>query len=201
MLQISGQEPQFLTGFHGRAGQHDAGDVLCFERLDGHGYSQISFAGTRRANAECNGILPDGIQVFFLSKRLGADRAALNGNGDKIFRQLLDPLLLPIVGEAQAVANGLIFQRRMVFNQEQHPLHRPGRCRNIGCLARKAKHRTTADCRNGEFLFQKTNVSVAVSKDSGCNLHAIQFNAFFCHVAPPEESSRTPSLLYHQNFI
>lgn len=72
----------------------------------------------------------------------------------KILSQLPDTLLLSIVSKAQAVAHRLILQRRVVFDQEQHPLHGTHSSGHVGLLAREAKHRTSADCRDRELLFK-----------------------------------------------
>ena len=154
LLQITGQKTQLLACFHGGTGQHNAGNILGLERFDRHCNGQIGLAGTGGTNAKGHSILADSIQIFLLAQCLGADGAALDCDRDKILSQLPDTLLLSIVSKAQAVAHRLILQRRVVFDQEQHPLHGTHSSGHVGLLAREAKHRTPADCRDRELLFQ-----------------------------------------------
>ena len=121
LLQIAGQEAELFAGLHSRAGQDDAGDILCLEGLDRHGNCQIGLAGTRRADTERYGVFPDGVQILLLSQRLRTDRSALDGDRDKVLCQLPDPLLLAIVRKAQTIPDRLILQRRVVLDQKQHP--------------------------------------------------------------------------------
>ena len=41
-----------------------------------------------------------------------------------------------------------------LMKQKQHPLHGTHSSGHVGLLAREAKHRTPADCRDRELLFQ-----------------------------------------------
>ena len=131
-------------------------------------------------------------------QRLRADGPPFHRDRDKIFGQLLDPLLCPIVRQADAVAHGLIFQRRVVLDEEKHAFHSAVRGRNIGGFARKAELRAPADRRDGKLLFQKADVPVTVAKNGSRDLHTIQFDILFCHVLLPKRPSLM-LLLYHQN--
>ena len=173
LLQVTRQKAQLLACLHRRAGQHDAGDIFGLERLDSHGHSKVGLAGTRRADAKGDGVVPDGVEVLFLAQGLGTDGPAFDRHRHEVFGQLSDALFLAVMRKAQAVAHRLVFQRRMVLDKEKHPLHRTGRSCNIGRFARNAQHRTAAHRRHRKFFLQHTDVPVTVPEYSGCDLYAV----------------------------
>ena len=122
LLQVTRQKAQLLACLHRRAGQHDAGNIFGLERLDSHGHSKVGLAGTRRADAKGNGVVPDGVEVLFLAQGLGTDGPAFDRHRHEVFGQLSDALFLAVMRKAQAVAHRLVFQRRMVLDKEKHPL-------------------------------------------------------------------------------
>ena len=86
------------------------------------------------------------------------------------------------MSQADAVAHSLILQRGMVLDQKKHAFHRAAGRRYVGRFAGKPELCAPADGRNGELVFQKPDVPVAVAKDRRGNLYTIQFNVLFCHV-------------------
>ena len=152
LLQVAGQKTKLLPCFHRRAGQNDARDVFCLKGFDGHCNGQIRFTRTRRADAKSHRILADGVEVFLLSQRFGADRPPFYGDGHEILRQLFDALFLAVMCKAQAITHGLLFQRGMILDQKKHPLNGTCRSGNIGAFTRQAKHCAAADSRDGKLF-------------------------------------------------
>ena len=70
-LQIAGQEAQPLPCLHRRAGEDDAVDLLVPEGGHGGGHRQVGLAGARRADAQGDGVLLDGVHIPFLAQVLG----------------------------------------------------------------------------------------------------------------------------------
>ncbi len=74
--EITGEEPEPLTGLDGRSGEDDPVDLMGLERLDGKRNGQVGLAGAGRADAEGHDVRGDGVGVLLLSCRLRSDRPA-----------------------------------------------------------------------------------------------------------------------------
>lgn len=133
-----------------RAGQDDAADILGLERLDRHCHSQIRLASARRPDAERDGIFADGGEIFLLAQRLGVDGTALGRDCDEIVGQLPQALFLAPVGQADAVAHGLLLKRGVVFHQGDHAVHARAAASTSFCspVKRSTEPRQTAVTRN-----------------------------------------------------
>ncbi|MNH12414.1 hypothetical protein D3C79_719530 [compost metagenome] len=75
--EIPGQEAEFLTGFHRRAGQQDAADLLALQGIHGGGHREIGLAGTGRTDTEADVVAHYVGDVLGLVRAAGLDEAAL----------------------------------------------------------------------------------------------------------------------------
>ena len=181
-MQVARQKAELLPRLDGRTGQDDAADILGLERLDRHCHSQIRLAGACWPDAERDGIFADGGEIFLLAQRLGVDGTTLGRDCDEIVGQLPQALFLTPVGQADAVAHGLLLKRGVVFHQGDHAVHGAGGGVHILLLTGKAQHRAAADRRDAEFLFQQVDILVAAAKDGCCQFNAVQFQRSFCQI-------------------
>ena len=86
-LQITRQEAELFTRFHGRTGKHDFFYLFAFERRHRHTNGKIRFTRTRRPYAKYYGILFDAVYVRLLPNRFALDLLASRGNGYHARRQ------------------------------------------------------------------------------------------------------------------
>ena len=75
LRQRAGQEAESLTGLDRRASKHNARNPLSLQRLNRLGDSEVGLAGARRADAEDDRVLVDGIDVVLLVHGLRSNRA------------------------------------------------------------------------------------------------------------------------------
>ena len=74
-MMSPGKKPQALAGLDRRPREDDAVDVLGLQRLHRHRHGQPALAGARRADAERDDVLADGVDVALLPARLRPHRA------------------------------------------------------------------------------------------------------------------------------
>ena len=104
-MQIARQEAQPLPCLDRGPRQDDAVDLFGTEGRDGLRHSEIGFAGTGRADADGDGILFNGLEIFLLTERLGLDRAALRRHADDVLGDLADLILVSGLDERDEIAH------------------------------------------------------------------------------------------------
>jgi len=86
-LQGAGEKSEALAGFDGRASQNDTADALANERLNGHGYREVGFAGSGGADAEDEVVALDRFEIAALRNGFGREdlfpETALAAAGDE----------------------------------------------------------------------------------------------------------------------
>lgn len=98
-LQIPGKEAQFLTGFDRRTYEDDALDIVISKRKGSECDSEVRLACPSGADAEGDGISPDGIDVDLLSHSPGAQRRALLGEIDDVVFHVFEQLFFAFIQE------------------------------------------------------------------------------------------------------
>jgi hypothetical protein len=86
--QIAGEEAQLLARLHGGPAQHDALHLALDQRRHRHGHGEIGLAGARRADAEDDVVLADGVDIRLLREALGRHRAVAVGDEDGVEEDL-----------------------------------------------------------------------------------------------------------------
>ena len=104
------------------------------------------------------------------------DRAAFGGDRHKVVGQLPQPLFLAFPRQIDAVTHRLLVQRRPVFHQGHHALHRVNGRRHAFFLAGELERRPAAHRRYAELILQQTNILVTVSENGSCQFDAVQFH-------------------------
>jgi hypothetical protein len=79
LVERAGQETEPLPRLHRRPGQDNPVDLLRLQGLHGLGHRQVRLAGTRRTDAENDGMRVDRVHVPLLVQRLRTDRPAPGG--------------------------------------------------------------------------------------------------------------------------
>ena len=81
---LPGRKPEPLAGLDRRAGEDDALDLLLHQRADGQRHGQVGLAGARRADAEHDVVVADGVDVALLRQPLGRDGPRAPGDQDGV---------------------------------------------------------------------------------------------------------------------
>ena len=89
--QVPGEEAQALAGLHRRAHQQDPAYPIRLQGLHRRGHREVGLAGPRRAHAEADVVVGDGVQVGLLIGSAGPHQAAAGLDDD--LRQACDGLL------------------------------------------------------------------------------------------------------------
>jgi hypothetical protein len=129
--QRAGQEAEPLPRLDRRPGEDDPVHLLGQQRLDGLGDREIGLAGARRADAEDDRVLVDGVDVALLVQRLRPD--VLAAPGQDVEAEHLGRPLAGVGGEDAVGARDRV--RRQVLaglDQFEEFLEQPHRDRVVG---------------------------------------------------------------------
>jgi hypothetical protein len=191
-LQVPGQEAQPLAGLHRRTGQDDAVHLLVPKRLHGGGHGQIRLAGARRAHADGDGVLQDGLDILLLTDGLGLDGPALGADAQYVAGELGDLGLLAAAHQADDVADVLLPDGLPPRREGQQGLDGLAGQHGVLRLALHPELPVPVHHRDGELLLQQADVLVKGAKNIHGLLQPLNADSLFQGITPVSPGHQPP---------
>src|SRR5262245_1501206 len=91
LRQVARGEPELLTGFHGRPGEHDSAEAVLHQLRDRHRHGEIGLAGASGTDPEDDVEVADRVDVRLLVDALRRDHALVGRDEDGIQEDVAQP--------------------------------------------------------------------------------------------------------------